>query len=174
MKRDGRTLDHGTLETIRMMAMERVREGEAPSDVIASYGFHRTTIYIIVPYLFLMNLLFLYLEFYGLRGPSGRVCCVDEPNAKFDGLYDNIKICHKLRTESVSRAWYERLTNTRDERPPAWLFDDVTANLFDNHRRVRAEILLKLNKGAQIGDQAEYERMRSELPAPWSSCKCPS
>jgi len=45
MKRDGRTLDHGTLETIRMMAIERVRDGEAPSDVIASYGFHRTTIY---------------------------------------------------------------------------------------------------------------------------------
>jgi len=49
MKRDGQTLDHGTLETIRMMAMERVREGEAPSDVIASYGFHRTTIYINLP-----------------------------------------------------------------------------------------------------------------------------
>jgi len=45
MKRDGRTIDHGTLETIRMMAIERVREGEAPSDVIASYGFNRTTIY---------------------------------------------------------------------------------------------------------------------------------
>lgn len=45
MKRDGRTLDHGTLETIRMMAIERVREGEAPSAVIASYGFNRTTIY---------------------------------------------------------------------------------------------------------------------------------
>lgn len=27
------------------MAMERVREGEAPADVIASYGFNRTTIY---------------------------------------------------------------------------------------------------------------------------------
>src|SRR5271165_7023260 len=45
MKRDGRTLDHGTLETIRLMAVERVREGEAPSAVIASYGFNRTTIY---------------------------------------------------------------------------------------------------------------------------------
>jgi len=45
MKRDGRALDHGTLETIRMMAVERVREGEAPSGVIASYGFNRTTIY---------------------------------------------------------------------------------------------------------------------------------
>ena len=39
MKRDGRTLDHGTLETIRKMAVER------PSEVIASYGFHRCTIY---------------------------------------------------------------------------------------------------------------------------------
>ena len=45
MRRDGRRLDHGTLETIRMMAVERVRDGEAPSEVIASYGFNRTTIY---------------------------------------------------------------------------------------------------------------------------------
>ena len=44
MKRDGRTLDHATLETIRTMAVERVREGERPSEVIASYGFHRCTI----------------------------------------------------------------------------------------------------------------------------------
>jgi len=45
MRRDGRTLDHTTLETIRTMAVERVREGETPSTVIASYGFCRTTIY---------------------------------------------------------------------------------------------------------------------------------
>lgn len=45
MHRDGRTLDHTTLETIRTMAVERVREGETPSAVIASYGFCRTTIY---------------------------------------------------------------------------------------------------------------------------------
>ena len=45
MKRDGRTLDHATLETIRLMAIDRVREGESPATVIASYGFHRTTIY---------------------------------------------------------------------------------------------------------------------------------
>ena len=45
MKRDGRTFDHQTLETIRFMAVERVREGERASDVIASYGFNRTTIY---------------------------------------------------------------------------------------------------------------------------------
>jgi len=45
MKRDGRTLDHRTLEEIRRMAVERVREGEDPKVVIASYGFCRTTIY---------------------------------------------------------------------------------------------------------------------------------
>lgn len=45
MKRDGRKLDHATLETIRLMAVERVGEGEAPSAVIGSYGFSRTTIY---------------------------------------------------------------------------------------------------------------------------------
>ncbi len=45
MKRDGRTLDHATLETIRLMAIERVREGESPATVIASFGFNRTTIY---------------------------------------------------------------------------------------------------------------------------------
>lgn len=45
MRRDGRTLDHRTLETIRTMAVTRVREGERPSAVIASYGFHRCTIY---------------------------------------------------------------------------------------------------------------------------------
>jgi transposase len=45
MKRDGRLLDHQTLETIRLMAVERVREGEPASKVIAAYGFNRTTIY---------------------------------------------------------------------------------------------------------------------------------
>ena len=45
MKRDGRTLDHVTLETIRLMAVERVLEGEVASAVITSYGFNRTTIY---------------------------------------------------------------------------------------------------------------------------------
>ena len=45
MKRDGRQLDHRTLETIRLMAVERVRDGERPSSVVASYGFSRTTIY---------------------------------------------------------------------------------------------------------------------------------
>jgi transposase len=45
MKRDGRSLDHQTLETIRLMAVERVQEGEPAASVIASYGFSRTTIY---------------------------------------------------------------------------------------------------------------------------------
>jgi transposase len=45
MKRDGRTLDHKTLEEIRRMAVQRVWEGEKPSAVIASYGFSRPIIY---------------------------------------------------------------------------------------------------------------------------------
>ena len=45
MKRDGRTLDHRTLEEIRKMAVQRVQEGERPSAVIASYGVHRCAIY---------------------------------------------------------------------------------------------------------------------------------
>src|SRR5438105_10025917 len=45
MRRDGRGFDHRTLEAIRLMAVERVRDGERPSSVVASFGFHRTTIY---------------------------------------------------------------------------------------------------------------------------------
>ena len=45
MKRDGRTFDHATLQTIRLMAVERVWESESPAKVIESYGFNRTTIY---------------------------------------------------------------------------------------------------------------------------------
>ena len=45
MQRDGRSFDHKTLESIRLMAVERVREGESASSVISSYGFNRTTIY---------------------------------------------------------------------------------------------------------------------------------
>jgi transposase len=45
MKRDGRKLDHKTLEEIRLMAVQRVWEGERPSVVIASYGFSRPVIY---------------------------------------------------------------------------------------------------------------------------------
>jgi transposase len=45
MRIDGRTLSHATSETIRRLAVRRVREGEAPSGVIKSYGLCRTTIY---------------------------------------------------------------------------------------------------------------------------------
>jgi len=45
MKIDGRTLSHETSETIRLMAVRRVKEGEHPSKVIKSYGLCRTTIY---------------------------------------------------------------------------------------------------------------------------------
>ena len=45
MKRDGRTLDHKTLEEMRRMAVQRVREGERPSAVMGSLGLHRTVIY---------------------------------------------------------------------------------------------------------------------------------
>lgn len=45
MKIDAHTLDHATLEQISPMAIRRVREGEDPGVVIASYGFNRTTIY---------------------------------------------------------------------------------------------------------------------------------
>jgi transposase len=42
---DGRTLSHASLETIRLMAVKRVREGERPSAVIKSYGLCRTSVY---------------------------------------------------------------------------------------------------------------------------------
>jgi transposase len=45
MKRDGRTLDHATLEEFRLLALRRVREGEKPSVVVASLGMNRTSIY---------------------------------------------------------------------------------------------------------------------------------
>lgn len=45
MRIDGRTLSHETSETIRRLAVQRVKEGEAPSGVIKSYGLCRTTIY---------------------------------------------------------------------------------------------------------------------------------
>jgi transposase len=45
-KIDGRTLDHKTLEHLRTLAVKRVLEDhEAPSDVMASLGLCRTTIY---------------------------------------------------------------------------------------------------------------------------------
>ena len=46
MKIDGRTLDHQTLEHLRITACKRVMEdGEKPSAVAASLGFCRTSIY---------------------------------------------------------------------------------------------------------------------------------
>ena len=45
MQRDGRTLSHEVSEEIRRSAVQRVSEGEKPSDVIASYGLCRTSIY---------------------------------------------------------------------------------------------------------------------------------
>ncbi len=45
MRIDGRTLSHEISETIRRLAVRRVKEGEAPSTVINSYGLARTTIY---------------------------------------------------------------------------------------------------------------------------------
>jgi transposase len=38
-------LDRQTQEAIRLMAIERIREGERPAEVIEAYGFNRTTIY---------------------------------------------------------------------------------------------------------------------------------
>ena len=38
-------MDRKTLEAIRLMAVERVREGEPAAKVIEAYGFNRTTIY---------------------------------------------------------------------------------------------------------------------------------
>ncbi len=45
MKQDGRTLSHETLEAMRFMALERMREGESPTAVSASFGLHRTWAY---------------------------------------------------------------------------------------------------------------------------------
>jgi transposase len=44
-KRDGRSLPHEVLEQFRKDAIQRIRDGEKPSAVIASYGFSRTSIY---------------------------------------------------------------------------------------------------------------------------------
>ena len=45
MKKDGRSHDRKTKETIRLMAVERIREGEEVAAVMASYGLCRTTGY---------------------------------------------------------------------------------------------------------------------------------
>lgn len=44
-KRDGRALDHKTLEEIRIRAVQRVEAGESPEDIIRVLGFGRTVIY---------------------------------------------------------------------------------------------------------------------------------
>ncbi len=43
--RDGRSLDHKTLEEIRSRAVERVQAGESPEVVIQALGFTRSVIY---------------------------------------------------------------------------------------------------------------------------------
>jgi len=45
MKKDGRAHDRKTKEAIRLMAVERIREGEGVATVMASYGLCRTTGY---------------------------------------------------------------------------------------------------------------------------------
>ena len=45
MRIDGRTLSHEASEAIRRLAVQRVKDGERPSDVIKSFGLCRTTIY---------------------------------------------------------------------------------------------------------------------------------
>ena len=45
MKRDGRALDHSTLQEFRLLAVRRVHEGEKPSVVVRSLGMNRTSIY---------------------------------------------------------------------------------------------------------------------------------
>lgn len=42
MKRDGRTLGHDTLEEMRVLAVQRMSEGERPADVAASFGMNRS------------------------------------------------------------------------------------------------------------------------------------
>ena len=42
MKRDGRTLAHNTLEEMRVLAVQRMNEGERPAAVAESFGMHRS------------------------------------------------------------------------------------------------------------------------------------
>jgi transposase len=42
---DGRKLDHKTLETLRIRAVEQVKAGAHPEEVAASMGFHKNTVY---------------------------------------------------------------------------------------------------------------------------------
>jgi transposase len=45
MKRDGRILAHNTLEEMRVLAVQRMNEGEHPAAVAASFGLHRSWAY---------------------------------------------------------------------------------------------------------------------------------
>ena len=45
MRIDGRTLNHDTLEHLRLTACQRVKDGEKPRKVVESFGFCRTSIY---------------------------------------------------------------------------------------------------------------------------------
>jgi transposase len=45
MKRDGRTLAHNTLEEMRILAVQRMNEGERPAAVAASFGMNRSWAY---------------------------------------------------------------------------------------------------------------------------------
>ncbi|OLG69402.1 hypothetical protein BXO554_14395, partial [Xanthomonas oryzae pv. oryzae] len=40
-KRDGRLVSRAALEEMRLMALQRMGEGESPAEVAASFGFHR-------------------------------------------------------------------------------------------------------------------------------------
>lgn len=44
-KRDGRTVSRVALEEMRLMALDRMREGESPAAVAASFGLHRIWAY---------------------------------------------------------------------------------------------------------------------------------
>ena len=41
MKRDGRSVSREALEEMRVMALQRMHEGESPAAVAASFGLHR-------------------------------------------------------------------------------------------------------------------------------------
>jgi transposase len=45
MKRDGRKLPHATLEEMRLTALERMKQGETPSEVATAFGLHRSWAY---------------------------------------------------------------------------------------------------------------------------------
>lgn len=45
VKRDGRSLAHNILEEMRMLALQRMNDGEHPDAVSASFGMHRSWAY---------------------------------------------------------------------------------------------------------------------------------